>query len=171
MRRAAMVVATVAAAGALTGSLASHSAVTSAASAVAAAAGAAAACDARVPMSDSSAIAFERAWARAAASRDTAALRCMLDTGFVDTNWRGALRTPDDLLAAGNASPALAQHYQDWTVQRFDSTAIVRGLNVVGGASGDEAARLRFTDVLRYRSGRWWAEAAQETVVSKTGAR
>ncbi|HEX6536986.1 MAG TPA: DUF4440 domain-containing protein [Gemmatimonadaceae bacterium] len=165
MLRVAILLAVTAGAGAL----ASHRPVTSSALARAApramADAAAPACGARAPMSDSSAIAFERAWARAASARDTAALRCMLDTGFVDTNWRGALRTPGDLIAAGNAAPALAQHYQDWTVQRFDSTAIVRGLNVVTGSSGAGVARVRFTDVLRYRSGRWWAEAAQETVV------
>lgn len=162
MPRAAVLVAASVAAAAW---LASHPPVTLAASGPVATHGAAPVCGARVPMTDSSAVAFERAWARAASARDTAALRCMLDSGFVDTNWRGALRTPGDLIGAGNASPALAQHYQDWTVQRFDSTAIVRGLNVVTDSSGVAVARVRFTDVLRYRGGRWWAEAAQETAV------
>lgn len=123
------------------------------------------ACAGRVPLSDSSALDAERAWARAAAARDTAALRCLLDERFMDTNWMGAVRTRDDVLHAGNAPRALVQHYGDWSVRRFDSTAIVRGVNVVTDSTGAELVRVRFTDVLRYAGGRWLAEAAQETVV------
>lgn len=120
-----------------------------------------------VPVSDSSALAFEGAWATAAAAHDTVALSCMLASDFVDTNWKGVLRTKRDVLAIGPVTPAgLTSKYGDWRVDRHDTIAIVRGMNTVTAANGSTVvARIRFTDVLRYVDGRWQAVAAQETPV------
>jgi hypothetical protein len=115
---------------------------------------------------DSAALAFENAWATAAAAHDTVALKCMLADGFVDTSWRGELRTRHDVLATGPAAPSgLHQHFSDWRVTRFGNTAIIRGLNTVTNASSQTVATLRFTDVLLYTSGKWQAVAAEETAI------
>jgi hypothetical protein len=116
-------------------------------------------------MTDSAALAFENAWATAAAAHDTRALGCMLADDFIDTNWQGTLRTKRDVLATGPVTPAgLKQHFSDWQVDRQGSTAIVRGLNTITDANNRTVSTLRFTDVLRYADGRWQAIAAQETM-------
>lgn len=118
-----------------------------------------------VAMTDSTALAFENEWADAAARHDSAALACMLADDFVDTSWQGALRTKRDVLATGPVAPSgLKQRYSDWTVDRHDSTAIVRGLNTITDANNRTVSTLRFTDVLRYTNGHWQAVAAQETM-------
>lgn len=120
----------------------------------------------RAAMTDSAALALETTWAAAAAAHDTAALRCMLADNFIDTNWQGVLRTRRDVLATGPVTPSgLTQHFSEWRVERYDSTAIVRGLNTITGANNRTVSTLRFTDVLRYADGRWQAVAAQETVI------
>ena len=118
-----------------------------------------------VAMTDSAALAFERAWATAAAAHDTAALGCMLADDFIDTSWQGALRTKRDVLATGPVTPSgLKQHFSDWQVNRHGGIAIVRGLNTVTDANNRIVSTLRFTDVLQYADGRWQAIAAQETM-------
>lgn len=116
-------------------------------------------------MTDSAALAFENAWATAAVAHDTTALGCMLADDFIDTSWRGTLRTKRDVLATGPVTPSgLKQHFSDWQVDRHGSMAIVRGLNTITDANNSTVSTLRFTDVLRYADGRWQAIAAQETM-------
>lgn len=117
---------------------------------------------------DSAALALEKEWATAATSHDTAALGCILAGNFVDTNWRGLLRTRRDVLNELPATPSgLMQHYSEWRLVRYDSTAIVRGLNTITDAGHRTVAILRFTDVLQFSDGRWRAVAAQETPVQQ----
>jgi hypothetical protein len=119
-------------------------------------------------MSDSTAIATEMTWAKAAAAHDTTILKCVLADGFVDTNWRGTLRTRADVLASGPAAPGgLTQHFSDWTVDRHDSSAVVRGLNTITDSANHTVSTMRFTDVLLFSLSRWQAVAAQETMVQK----
>jgi hypothetical protein len=120
---------------------------------------------------DSTALAVETAWASASASHDTAALRCILADDFVDTNWRGVSRTRREMLSdRPNTPTGLEQHYSGFTVVRYDSTAIVRGLNTITNADHVTVATLRFTDVLRFSNGRWRAVAAEETPVQRPEA-
>ena len=115
---------------------------------------------------DSAALAFENVWATAAVAHDTVALKCMLADGFIDTSWRGELRTRHDVLATGPVAPSgLDQHFSDWRVTRFGNTAIIRGLNTITNASHKTIATVRFTDVLFCANGRWQAVAAEETAV------
>ena len=112
-------------------------------------------CAVRQPATDSAALAFENAWAVAGATHDTAALKCMLAKDFVDTSWRGKLRTRPDVLASEPAAPpGFAQRFSDWRVTRFGNTAIIRGLNSITSASNKTVATIRFTDVLRYADDR-----------------
>lgn len=119
-----------------------------------------------LPLSDAGALAVERFWIRAIAARDSSALACILAPDFIDTSWRGTLRRRAAVLAALHAPIILAQRYDDWSVQRFDRTAVVRGRNTISDASGTVVARLRFTDVFRWRDGHWRAVAAEESQVA-----
>jgi len=49
-------------------------------------------------------------------------------------------------------------------------TAVVTGLDVLQGASGDDVVRVRFTDVFVKRDGTWRAVSAQETLQAATTA-
>jgi len=119
-----------------------------------------------LPLSDAGALAIEHVWIRAITARDSSTLACVLAPDFVDTSWRGTLRRRAAVLAALHAPIILAQRYDDWSVQRFDRTAVVRGRNTISDASGTVVARLRFTDIFRWHDGHWQAEAAEETQVA-----
>jgi len=112
----------------------------------------------------------EQAWIQAIADRDTSAVACILADDFLDTSWRGVLRTRRDQLRGLGGARGYTPHYSDWRVRLYGNTAVVRGLNVMTDSSGHEVARLRFTDVFAYRGGRWQAVAAQETMVGSGGA-
>lgn len=131
----------------------------------------ASACDgARDARTDSAIVAAELRWARAAETHDTTTLACILDPRFVDTSWRGALRTRAGVLATrAQAPPGLAQRYAGWSIDRFGDVAVVRGSNTIADGAGHVVVRLRFTDVLRWERGRWVAVAAQETPVREEG--
>jgi hypothetical protein len=109
---------------------------------------------------------IEREWLRALVQRDRATLDRILADDFVDSNWKGELRTKSQMLEGlGTSSPYL-QHLRDVKVDLYRSMAVARGLNEIRDKDGRIVMRIRFTDVLIYRHGNWRAVAAQETAVS-----
>lgn len=110
-------------------------------------------------------IALEHRWVAALATDDRAALDDLLADDFRDTTASGAVHTKGDVLAgrragAGYRSIAL----EDLLVRVHGATAIVDGVNVLRAIDGGSVVRIRFTDVLLRRRGRWRAVAAQETL-------
>jgi Domain of unknown function (DUF4440) len=109
---------------------------------------------------------IEHEWLRALVERDRATLDRILADDFVDSNWKGELRTKRQVLDGLGTPHPYSQHLRDVKVQLYGSIAIARGLNEVSGKNGGIVMRIRFTDVLLYRHGNWQAVAPQETPVS-----
>jgi hypothetical protein len=55
---------------------------------------------------------------------------------------------------------------EDLTVRIYDSTAVVKGLNVATDQEGNLLRRVRFTDLFVKRNGEWKAVASHECVVA-----
>jgi len=110
-------------------------------------------------------IGIEHRWVEALETHDTAALDDLLAEGFVDSTFRGGVRTKREILAGPAAGgPYRSLRLDDLTVRTYGrSTAIVRGVNVLRGPAGD-LVRVRFTDVFVVQHGRWRAVSAQETL-------
>jgi hypothetical protein len=109
---------------------------------------------------------IEREWLRALVQHDRATLDRILADDFVDSNWKGELRTKSQMLEGlGTSSPYL-QLLRDVKVHLYGAMAVARGLNEIRDKDGRIVMRIRFTDVLIYLHGNWRAVAAQETPVS-----
>jgi len=116
-------------------------------------------------------IRIEERWIDALERRDAAAVAEILDDGFLDSTYKGELRTKEEALAALR-SPARADADQGLSELRariYGETGIVTGINTVTARDHSFSVRVRFTDVFVRRAGRWKAVAAQETLVE--GAR
>ena len=110
-------------------------------------------------------VALEHRWVEAIRSHDVAQLDALLDESFVDSTFRGATRTKEQVLSG---PPAGGRYHSirldDLAVRRYGSTGIVTGVNVLQGAGAGDTVRVRFTDVFVKRRGRWRAVCAQETL-------
>src|SRR5262249_816361 len=109
---------------------------------------------------------IEQEWLRALVERDRPTVDTILADDFVDSNWKGELRTKRQVLEGLGTPNPYSQHLQDMKVQLYGSIAVARGLNEISDKNGGIVMRIRFTDVLLYRHGNWQAVAAQETPVS-----
>lgn len=110
--------------------------------------------------------ALKHEWLRALVERDRATLDGILADDFVDSNWKGELRTKRQVLEGLGTTRPYSQHLRDIKIQLYGSMAVAQGSNEIRGKDGRIAMRIRFTDVLLYRHGNWQAVAAQETSVS-----
>ena len=108
----------------------------------------------------------EHEWLRALAERDRVTLAKILADDFVDSNWKGELRTKRQMLEGLGTPRPYSQHLRDMKIQLYASMAVARGLNEISDKNGRTVMRIRFTDILLYRHGNWQAVAAQETPVS-----
>jgi len=124
----------------------------------------AAACAPREREPAASLVEVEHRWVEALQTHDTAALDELLADGFVDSTFRGGLRTKREILTGPPAGgPYRSVRLDELAVRRYGTTAVVTGVNVLRGPGGD-LARVRFTDVFVATHGRWRAVAAQETL-------
>ena len=114
---------------------------------------------------------LERQWVDALARHDRAALDRLLDDRFVDSTFRGTIRTKREVLDGPPAGgPYHSIRFEELEVRRYGRrTAIVTGVNVLEGASAADLARIRFTDVFVIEDGRWRAVSAQETLQNAGG--
>lgn len=108
---------------------------------------------------------MENAWVSALERHDRAALDCILDPSFVDSNWRGQRVTKTEMLAGFAKRPSPTLRLTDVEVVLLGDVGIVRGVNTQKSADGGNSGSVRFTDVFAYRQGRWRAISAQETVI------
>lgn len=108
---------------------------------------------------------LEARWLAAAQAHDTAALNELLDDSFVDSTFRGAIRTKHDVLNGPPAGGAYKSvRLDDVKVRAYGrGTVIVTGINILNGPSGD-VVRVRFTDVFCKSGSHWRAVSAQETL-------
>ena len=109
---------------------------------------------------------IEHEWLRVLVERDRATLDRILADDFVDSNWKGELRTKRQVLEGLGGPRPYSQHLREIKIQLYESMGVARGLNEVSGKDGRIMMRIRFTDVLLYRHGNWQAVAAQETPVN-----
>ncbi len=115
-------------------------------------------------------LALEQRWMDASVHRDRKTLDRILADDFLDTSYKGQLRTKADHLAAPVVSN-VTEKLEDVKVRFYGDTAIVTGRNVVTANDHSFAANIRFTDVFVKQSGMWQAVAAQETQESPAPAR
>jgi hypothetical protein len=108
----------------------------------------------------------EDRWVEALEARDSAALACRLSPDFADNDWQGAVVSRDDMLARLPKRPPSRLQLTDVTVRIEGTTGIVRGLNTQASSDSKIVGRVRFTDIFVWRTGRWQAIAAQETIVA-----
>lgn len=113
---------------------------------------------------------LEHQWADTSERRDTAFLNNLLDDRFIDTSYKGQIRTKADAMAGPAAPSAITKTLRDLRVRIFGNTAIVTGLNIVHAKDHSLTARIRFTDIFFKRKNQWKAIGAQETMERATTA-
>lgn len=116
-------------------------------------------------------IRLEHTWQQAILSGNKSVLREVLAQDFLDTSYKGVLRTKQDILSGVKKTPRYNAALSDLAVRVFGDTAIVTGLNTVTGPGKAWTAKLRFTDVFVNRNDRWQAIGAQESMIDITGGR
>lgn len=109
-------------------------------------------------------LATEDAWVAAIENRDVAALDCILDPSFADTSWRGELISRGQVLDRLPGRPESRLTLSDVHAVLIGNVAIVRGVNSQSDR-GRAIGSVRFVDVFAYRSGRWQAVSAQESLI------
>ena len=110
-------------------------------------------------------IEMENRWVAALDHRDPKTLDCLLADEFVDSDANGQLRTRPQVLEAVPTRKTFAQHLEDLRATLYGDIGIVHGVNRINDKDGKEVARVRFTDVFRYKNGQWRAVSGHETIV------
>lgn len=127
------------------------------------AASAAAGCPAE-PRTEAGVLGAEQAWVEALEKRDARALDCILDPSFADTSWRGALISKAQVLNALPTRQPTTLLLTGLSASLIGDLAIVRGINSQS-AGGRLLGSVRFVDLFVYRSKRWQAISAQESLI------
>ena len=111
----------------------------------------------------------EERWVDALQRRDATVVAAILADDFLDSTYRGELRTKSEALA-GIRSPSRAdtdQRLSELRVRTWGAVGVVTGINTVSARDGSFSVRVRFTDVFVRRDGGWRAVSAQETLVER----
>ncbi len=103
----------------------------------------------------------EGAWVHALETKDIG-LSCILAPGFADAAWNGDVWTREQVLKALPQRLPNVIHLSAMKAHIDGDAAVVRGVNTMTKPDGKPFAVLDFTDVFKYRNGRWQAVAAQE---------
>jgi len=116
------------------------------------------------PRTAAGVLATERAWVAALESRDARALDCILAPEFADTSWRGELIPKAQVMKALPSRPASTLTLADLHATLIGDVAMMRGVNTQ--RAGEKVlGSVRFVDLFVYRSGRWQAISAQESLI------
>jgi hypothetical protein len=116
------------------------------------------------PPTEAGVLATEKAWVAALEKRDTRSLNCILAPDFADTSWRGELIPKAQVMKALPNRPASTLTLTDLQAKLIGNVAMVRGVNAQT-ANGKAVGSVRFVDVFVYRSRRWQAISAQESLI------
>lgn len=120
-----------------------------------------------LPNSVTTLLRLEHTWQQAVSSGDKQTLRNILADNFLDTSYKGELRTKDEIVASVNGNRHYNAVLSDLKVRLFGDTAIVTGLNTVTGRGQAWTAQVRFTDIFVKRNNRWQAIGAQESIIRR----
>jgi len=116
------------------------------------------------PRTEAGALLAEQRWVEALEKRDSEALDCILDRSFADTSWRGQLVFKAQVLKALAGRPRATLKLSELSAQLIGDVAILRGINTQSEGM-KVVGSVRFVDVFVYRSGRWQAVSAQESLI------
>lgn len=123
-------------------------------------------CPTDQPRDGSALIQIEHTWAAALEKHDADAVGCILAQDFEDFGVNGEVHNREQALAAiGHRRPG-SNRLSELTPHVAGDFGYVRGLNTIIDPDGKRVAQVRFTDIFRYRDGRWQAVAGQETLVT-----
>jgi hypothetical protein len=106
----------------------------------------------------------EDAWVHMLETKDVIGLSCILAPGFADAVWNGDVRTREQVLKALPQRAPNRIHLSALKAHVDGDGAVVRGINTMTRPDGGPFAILDFTDLFKYRDGRWQAVGAQETL-------
>jgi ketosteroid isomerase-like protein len=106
----------------------------------------------------------ENAWVHALEAKDVNALSCILSPGFADAAWNGDVWTREQVLKALPQRAPNVIHLSAMKAHVDGDAAVVHGVNTMTKPDGKPFAVLDFTDLFKYRNGRWQAVGAQETL-------
>ena len=106
----------------------------------------------------------EGLWIRALESRDVNGLACILAPGFADVTWDGSIWTREQVLGALPQRKPHAIHLSNLKAHVDGDAAFVHGVNTLMQPDGKVTAAVDFTDMFKYRNGRWQAVGAQEVL-------
>ena len=110
---------------------------------------------------------LEQTWVAALRTHDTQVLNEILDDSFIDSTFKGTVRTKRDVLSGPPAGGRYRSvGFEDLHSRRYGRTAIVTGVNVLDGGTASDIVRIRFTDVFVLEGGHWRAVSAQETLLN-----
>jgi hypothetical protein len=116
------------------------------------------------PRDAATVIGVENAWVHALDKKDVNGLACILAPGFADATWDGNVWTRERVIGALPHRKPHAIHLSNVKAHVDGDAAVVRGVNTLMQPDGKLIAALDFTDMFKYRNGRWQAVAAQETL-------
>jgi hypothetical protein len=110
---------------------------------------------------------LEHRWVDALRTHDARALERILDDTFLDSTYRGELRTKQQVLSGPPAGGGYhSTGLEGLEVRVYGRTAVVTGVNVLASDPPAAPVRIRFTDVFVRRGTQWRAVSAQETLQS-----
>jgi hypothetical protein len=116
------------------------------------------------PKTPAGIVATEKSWVAALEQRDSGALDCILERDFADTTWRGVLIRKAQIMARLPNRPPSSLELSDLQPTLLGDSAILRGVNTQRSGT-NVIGSVRFVDVFVYRSGRWQAVSAQESLI------
>jgi ketosteroid isomerase-like protein len=119
------------------------------------------------PKDGSALLHLERTWAKALEVNDGDAVACILADEFEDADVDGSLHNRGEAMACVAQRKPSHNELTEMTPHVQGDFGFVRGLNTITDPKGNPVAKVRFTDILVYRDGRWQAVAGQETLLSE----
>jgi Domain of unknown function (DUF4440) len=99
---------------------------------------------------------------RAVGQHDTAMLGCILADEFEEANLAGSLISRSEMLAGAENRADVRYELSEMHARVYGDFAYVRGMGVAS-QSGQPAVKSPFTDIFRYREGRWQCAAGHES--------
>src|SRR5215472_4395438 len=124
-------------------------------------------CPKNQPKTEATLIDLEQNWAVALGRHDAETVACMVAEEFEEADVDGSLHTRSQVLAHIPRRKPGSNHLTELRAHVDGNFGYVRGLNEVLDPEGKIKARVRFTDVFKYRDGRWQAILAHESLLGE----
>jgi len=108
---------------------------------------------------------LEQNWAKALERHDSETVSCILADEFEDATVDGQLHNREQTLQHISQRGPGVNKLSEMKAHIIGNVGYVRGLNTVTDRDGKIVAKVRFTDILVYRAGRWQAVSGHETLL------